>query len=86
MLYFSILLLLLSVVGTNLKRLETTAIYDPKTEEFVLRSPTVTSCKWWPGGRKYICTHTKHIILIALFDYYVICVNFCICLHMFPLL
>ena len=42
----------LLVAGTNLKRLETTAVYDPKTEEFVLHSPTVTACKWWPGGRK----------------------------------
>uniref|UniRef100_A0A915D7C2 Acyl-coenzyme A oxidase n=1 Tax=Ditylenchus dipsaci TaxID=166011 RepID=A0A915D7C2_9BILA len=31
--------------GTNLKKLETTAIYDPKTQEFVLNSPTVTATK-----------------------------------------
>ncbi|KAI6223609.1 Acyl-CoA oxidase dehydrogenase and Acyl-CoA oxidase domain containing protein [Aphelenchoides fujianensis] len=36
--------------GTNLSRLETTATYDPKTEEFVLHSPTVTAAKWWPGA------------------------------------
>jgi len=36
--------------GTNLKKLETTATYDPKTEQFVLNSPTVTSTKWWPGN------------------------------------
>jgi acyl-CoA oxidase len=30
--------------------LETTATYDPKTEEFVLNSPTITSMKWWPGN------------------------------------
>jgi acyl-CoA oxidase len=36
--------------GTNLKKLETTATYDPKTEEFVLHSPTITSTKWWPGN------------------------------------
>jgi len=40
-------------IGTNLKQLETTAIYEPKTEEFVLHTPTTTACKWWPGGRKY---------------------------------
>ncbi|KAI6200235.1 Acyl-CoA oxidase dehydrogenase and Acyl-CoA oxidase domain containing protein [Aphelenchoides besseyi] len=29
--------------GTNLSRLETTSTYDPKTEEFVLHSPTITA-------------------------------------------
>jgi acyl-CoA oxidase len=36
--------------GTNLKKLETTATYDPKTQEFVLHSPTITSSKWLPGN------------------------------------
>ncbi|VDL80868.1 unnamed protein product [Nippostrongylus brasiliensis] len=36
--------------GTNLKNLETTAVYDPETEEFVINSPTITSAKWWPGA------------------------------------
>ncbi|XP_054268638.1 probable peroxisomal acyl-coenzyme A oxidase 1 isoform X2 [Macrosteles quadrilineatus] len=36
--------------GTFIRGLETTAHYDPKTEEFVLNSPTLTSYKWWPGG------------------------------------
>uniref|UniRef100_A0AC34PVX0 Acyl-CoA oxidase n=1 Tax=Panagrolaimus sp. JU765 TaxID=591449 RepID=A0AC34PVX0_9BILA len=36
--------------GTNLKNLETTAIFDSKTQEFVLNSPTITSTKWWPGN------------------------------------
>lgn len=40
--------------GTHLRGLETTATYDPATQEFILNSPTVTSIKWWPGGRK--CT------------------------------
>uniref|UniRef100_A0A914WXU4 Acyl-coenzyme A oxidase N-terminal domain-containing protein n=1 Tax=Plectus sambesii TaxID=2011161 RepID=A0A914WXU4_9BILA len=35
--------------GTNLRKLETTATYDPKTQEFVMHSPTVTATKWWPG-------------------------------------
>lgn len=38
--------------GTHLRGLETTATYDPATQEFVLNSPTVSSIKWWPGGRK----------------------------------
>lgn len=36
--------------GTFIKRLETTSTYDPKTKEFVLNSPTLTSYKWWPGN------------------------------------
>ncbi|KAK6049990.1 hypothetical protein COOONC_12505 [Cooperia oncophora] len=33
------------------RNLETTAdAYDPKTEEFVINSPTITSAKWWPGA------------------------------------
>ncbi|XP_052748855.1 probable peroxisomal acyl-coenzyme A oxidase 1 [Galleria mellonella] len=36
--------------GTFLRGLETTATYDPATEEFVLHSPTLTAYKWWPGG------------------------------------
>uniref|UniRef100_A0A023FBQ9 Acyl-coenzyme A oxidase n=1 Tax=Triatoma infestans TaxID=30076 RepID=A0A023FBQ9_TRIIF len=36
--------------GTFIRGLETTATYDPNTEEFILHSPTLTSYKWWPGG------------------------------------
>uniref|UniRef100_A0A6M2DSR8 Acyl-coenzyme A oxidase n=1 Tax=Xenopsylla cheopis TaxID=163159 RepID=A0A6M2DSR8_XENCH len=36
--------------GTFIRGLETTATYDPDTQEFVLHSPTQTSFKWWPGG------------------------------------
>lgn len=36
--------------GTALKAIETVAVYDKKTQEFVLNSPTITSMKWWPGG------------------------------------
>ncbi|XP_050555124.1 probable peroxisomal acyl-coenzyme A oxidase 1 [Spodoptera frugiperda] len=36
--------------GTFIRGLETTATYDPKTEEFILHSPTLTSYKWWPGS------------------------------------
>ncbi|XP_035225882.1 peroxisomal acyl-coenzyme A oxidase 1-like [Stegodyphus dumicola] len=36
--------------GTFLRGLETTATYDPETQEFVLHSPTLSSIKWWPGG------------------------------------
>lgn len=42
--------LFVCVAGTFIRGLETTATYDPQTEEFVLHSPTLTSTKWWPGG------------------------------------
>lgn len=38
--------------GTFLRGLQTTATYDPKTEEFVINSPTLSSIKWWPGSCK----------------------------------
>uniref|UniRef100_A0A0P4WDY7 Acyl-coenzyme A oxidase N-terminal domain-containing protein n=1 Tax=Scylla olivacea TaxID=85551 RepID=A0A0P4WDY7_SCYOL len=41
--------------GTFVRGLETTAIFDPETKEFVLHSPTITSTKWWPGGCKAVC-------------------------------
>ncbi|CAB3399918.1 unnamed protein product [Caenorhabditis bovis] len=48
--------------GTNLSKLETTATYDPKTEEFVINSPTVTAAKWWPGG---LGKSSNHAIVVA---------------------
>uniref|UniRef100_A0AAF5D072 Acyl-coenzyme A oxidase n=1 Tax=Strongyloides stercoralis TaxID=6248 RepID=A0AAF5D072_STRER len=43
--------------GTNLKKLETTATYDPVKEEFILNSPTITAAKWWPGGLGKTCNY-----------------------------
>lgn len=43
--------------GTFLRGLETTAHYDPITEEFVLNSPTTSSIKWWPGALAKVSTH-----------------------------
>uniref|UniRef100_A0A4W3GYM3 Acyl-coenzyme A oxidase n=1 Tax=Callorhinchus milii TaxID=7868 RepID=A0A4W3GYM3_CALMI len=48
--------------GTFLRGLETTATYDPSTQEFVLNSPTVTSIKWWPGG---LGKTSNHAIVLA---------------------
>ena len=41
-------------LGTFLRGLETTATYDKNTDHFILHSPTISSIKFWPGGRKYI--------------------------------
>jgi len=43
--------------GSNLQALETTASYDPATEEFEIHSPTLTSTKWWPGSLGACATH-----------------------------
>ncbi len=36
--------------GTFVRGLETTATYDPNSQQFVVHSPTLSSTKWWPGG------------------------------------
>ncbi|KAK9274523.1 hypothetical protein L1049_021772 [Liquidambar formosana] len=43
--------------GSNVQGLETTATFDPETDEFIIHSPTLTSSKWWPGGLGKISTH-----------------------------
>nr|XP_043633173.1 peroxisomal acyl-coenzyme A oxidase 1-like [Erigeron canadensis]XP_043633175.1 peroxisomal acyl-coenzyme A oxidase 1-like [Erigeron canadensis] len=43
--------------GSNVQGLETTATFDPQTDEFVIHSPTLTSSKWWPGGMAKVATH-----------------------------
>ncbi|KAL8539837.1 hypothetical protein ACS0TY_001438 [Phlomoides rotata] len=43
--------------GSNVQGLETTATFDPQTDEFVIHSPTLTSKKWWPGGLGKVSTH-----------------------------
>ncbi|XP_068582874.1 peroxisomal acyl-coenzyme A oxidase 1-like [Cebidichthys violaceus] len=48
--------------GTHLRGMETTATYDPATQEFVLNSPTVSSMKWWPGG---LGKTSNHAIVLA---------------------
>jgi acyl-CoA oxidase len=36
--------------GSNVRALKTTAIYDNKTKEFVLNTPSIEAYKWWIGG------------------------------------
>ncbi|XP_056160515.1 peroxisomal acyl-coenzyme A oxidase 1 [Syzygium oleosum] len=43
--------------GSNVQGLETTATFDPQTDEFIIDSPTLTSSKWWPGGLGKVSTH-----------------------------
>ncbi|XP_052079728.1 peroxisomal acyl-coenzyme A oxidase 1-like isoform X2 [Mytilus californianus] len=48
--------------GTFLRGLETTATYDPKTKEFILNSPTLTSIKYWPAA---LGKTTNHCVVVA---------------------
>ncbi len=44
--------------GTFIRGLETTATYDPASQEFVMHTPTLTATKWWPGGRECLPLYT----------------------------
>ncbi|CAG9321703.1 unnamed protein product [Blepharisma stoltei] len=43
--------------GSNVRGIETQAIYDNQRDEFIMNSPTVTSHKWWIGGLGVSCSH-----------------------------
>ena len=43
--------------GSNVRGLQTTAEYDPNTEEFVLDTPTLGAMKWWNSGLGLVATH-----------------------------
>eukprot|EP01114_Cavostelium_apophysatum_P005803 TRINITY_DN1697_c0_g1_i1.p1 TRINITY_DN1697_c0_g1~~TRINITY_DN1697_c0_g1_i1.p1 ORF type:complete len:698 (+),score=185.82 TRINITY_DN1697_c0_g1_i1:104-2197(+) len=43
--------------GSNVRGLQTVAIYDKNTQEFVLDTPTLLSIKWWPGALGKVATH-----------------------------
>lgn len=43
--------------GSNVQGIETVAIYDKTTQEFIINSPTLTSRKWWPGGLGKTANH-----------------------------
>ena len=37
------------LLGSNVRGLETTAIYDENSREFIINTPTLTATKFWPG-------------------------------------
>ena len=43
--------------GSDVSKLETTATFDPKTDEFVINTPSITATKWWPGEMGRYATH-----------------------------
>ncbi|NXO04590.1 ACOX2 oxidase, partial [Rhinopomastus cyanomelas] len=44
--------------GTYLQGLETTAVFDVTTQEFILNTPKVSAMKWWPGDMGRSATHS----------------------------
>ena len=52
--HLSILSKLIMLKGTFVRGLETTATYDKTTQEFVIHSPSLSACKWWPGNCTYV--------------------------------
>ncbi|KAH7397212.1 hypothetical protein BKA66DRAFT_408587 [Pyrenochaeta sp. MPI-SDFR-AT-0127] len=43
--------------GSFVRGIETTATFDPKTDEFIIHSPTLSSTKFWPAGLGFSTTH-----------------------------
>ncbi|XP_072026413.1 peroxisomal acyl-coenzyme A oxidase 1-like [Amphiura filiformis] len=43
--------------GTYLPGLETTATYDPSTQDFIVDTPKLTSMKFWPGSLGHTANH-----------------------------
>ena len=48
--------------GSNVRGIECQAIWDPKTKEFIIHSPTLTASKWWNGA---LGRTANHAIVVA---------------------
>ena len=48
--------------GTDVKGLQTEAVYDRATDSFILNTPTLASTKFWPGG---LGRSVNHVLLMA---------------------
>ncbi|KAJ9607075.1 hypothetical protein H2200_008147 [Cladophialophora chaetospira] len=48
--------------GSNVKGIECQAMWDPKTKEFFIHSPTITASKWWNGA---LGRTANHAIVVA---------------------
>lgn len=48
--------------GSNVKGIECQAKWDPKSKEFIIHSPTITSSKWWNGA---LGRTANHAIVVA---------------------
>ncbi|XP_040263583.1 peroxisomal acyl-coenzyme A oxidase 2-like [Bufo bufo] len=52
--------------GSFLRGLETTATFDPSTQEFIIDTPQITATKWWPGDLGKTSTHA--VVLAQLYS------------------
>ena len=43
--------------GSDVSSLQTTAVFDPKTKEFIINTPSIGATKWWPGDLGVFGTH-----------------------------
>lgn len=43
--------------GSNVRGLETVALWDPIKKEFEIHSPSLTASKWWNGSMGRTATH-----------------------------
>lgn len=43
--------------GSNVAGMETQAVFDKATDEFVVNTPNLASTKWWIGGAAHSATH-----------------------------
>ncbi|CEJ01326.1 Putative Acyl-coenzyme A oxidase [Rhizopus microsporus] len=43
--------------GSNVAGLKTVALFDEKTDEFIIHTPDLTAAKWWIGGLGVVSTH-----------------------------
>ncbi|GAA5860517.1 hypothetical protein JCM8547_000328 [Rhodosporidiobolus lusitaniae] len=43
--------------GSNVAGLETTATFDPSSDQFVIHTPNTSATKWWIGGAAHSATH-----------------------------
>ena len=44
--------------GSNVAGLETMAVFDETSDEFIIHTPTITATKWWIGGAAQTATHS----------------------------
>ncbi|KAJ8109125.1 hypothetical protein OPT61_g7687 [Boeremia exigua] len=54
--------------GSNVRGLETTAKWDPRTKEFEIHSPYLTASKWWNGSMGRTATHAIVVAQLLLPD------------------
>lgn len=44
--------------GSNVAGMETTATFDPLSDEFIINTPHLGATKWWIGGAAHTATHS----------------------------